>query len=737
MRCVQRRTRRDYQIGSFDRLESRELLASPVAVDDLFQIPEDQTLNVGPAFLVMNSQPGDYIGGGVNRAFGPADGTLSGSAGSGGVVHLSFTSNGFPFGEWWYLDFAAPSGTPLTVGTYTGATRYPFQSSGSPGLSIDGDGRGCNTLTGSFTITAIQFNTDGSLARFAANFEQHCEGGPAALTGSVSYPFSTTPGGVLTNDTNPDGIPLTAMLINGPSHGKLSLDANGGFTYTPDLHYSGPDSFTYQASDGTNVSNTATVFLTVTPVNYPPVAVAHSFTATEGTPLTVAAPGVLTGASDVEGEPISAVLSNKPSNGQLTLSDEGSFTYVSNPGFTGYDSFSVIAKDPNGQSAPVTMSIMVNPAPHLPDLVGALVQGRQGDNLTNILVGSFVDRDALAPSRYSATVDFGDGTDTVAGRIEQVSNSGNNGTYQIFASHIYQKAGLLPLSVTLTKAGLGSVTYVNLATILPLPVALTARLDPTDDHGVSATDWVTNVSTPSFLGTGPAGDRVHVYALPSETGLPPVELGNSIIDASFAWRVTTGRPLPDGSYKIVTTVDNPAGVQVGMLSTGTLVIDTSPPRLTRVSLNPSTSLLDIWVQENGTGLVDGVMANSSLYHVACVQPGGAYKTLPTSVMSSSAASGQVTVHIGTAGPLPAGIYVVTVDPAALIDRAGNQLDGKFTGQFPSGVGQTGVPFVAMFVVTKRTVEGPIPINIAASTHPLPYPAPYFARRAIKVRRVVH
>ena len=47
-------------------------------------------------------------------------------------------------------------------------------------------------------------------------------------------------------------------------HGTLALAANGGFTYTPTAGYSGPDSFTYKANDGTADSNTVTVSLTVT-----------------------------------------------------------------------------------------------------------------------------------------------------------------------------------------------------------------------------------------------------------------------------------------------------------------------------------------------------------------------------------------------------------------------------------------------------------------------------------------
>ena len=70
--------------------------------------------------------------------------------------------------------------------------------------------------------------------------------------------------GVLGNDTDADSDPLTAVLVSDVSHGTLSLAASGGFTYTPTGGYSGPDSFTYKANDGTADSNTVTVSLTVT-----------------------------------------------------------------------------------------------------------------------------------------------------------------------------------------------------------------------------------------------------------------------------------------------------------------------------------------------------------------------------------------------------------------------------------------------------------------------------------------
>src|SRR5437667_6711322 len=62
--------------------------------------------------------------------------------------------------------------------------------------------------------------------------------------------------GVLANDTDVDADPLTAILVNGPAHGTLSLNSDGSFTYSPALNYNGPDSFTYKANDGQADSST-------------------------------------------------------------------------------------------------------------------------------------------------------------------------------------------------------------------------------------------------------------------------------------------------------------------------------------------------------------------------------------------------------------------------------------------------------------------------------------------------
>lgn len=133
--------------------------------------------------LTLNSDPGDFIGGGQSLFLTPADGTFSATTNFDSGVSVSL------FGpvHFWFLDFAAAGDVPLTVGTYTGATRFPFQAFSQPGLSVDGDGRGCNTLTGSFTVVEINYGASGGVNSFDALFEQHCEGATPALRGEIRF----------------------------------------------------------------------------------------------------------------------------------------------------------------------------------------------------------------------------------------------------------------------------------------------------------------------------------------------------------------------------------------------------------------------------------------------------------------------------------------------------------------------------------------------------------------------
>lgn len=130
---------------------------------------------------VMFFDGNDYI---FNGTMSVTKGTFT-AQGSDKVVRVAVTPSDPAQGLWWDLDFSSTQlGLPLTTQVYDGAIRYPFELPGVPGLSVSGDGRGCNTLTGRFEIQELVWSA-GKVSRFTATFEQHCENGPSVLRGCI------------------------------------------------------------------------------------------------------------------------------------------------------------------------------------------------------------------------------------------------------------------------------------------------------------------------------------------------------------------------------------------------------------------------------------------------------------------------------------------------------------------------------------------------------------------------
>ena len=170
--------------------------------------------------------------------------------------------------------------------------------------------------------------------------------------------------GVLSVDTDNNGLTLTAALAanGGPAHGTVALNADGSFTYTPTTGFAGTDSFTYIASDSLSAGAPTTVTLNV--VDPPPTTTpgAYSIAGDVSTSVT-AAQGVLAGDVDNNGLALSAALAQNggPQHGALTLNADGSFTYTPTQGYVGTDSFTYVASDSLGSSAPTTVTLTVAP----------------------------------------------------------------------------------------------------------------------------------------------------------------------------------------------------------------------------------------------------------------------------------------------------------------------------------------------------------------------------------------
>lgn len=146
---------------------------------------------------------------------------------------------------------------------------------------------------------------------------------------------------VIDNDTDPEGgLTINTTPLISVGHGTLFLSIDGSFIYTPDADYFGSDGFTYIVCDDGSpaLCDTAQVFITVTPVNDPPVAFDDFYSTLEDIPLV----GSSVKANDVDLETGLAVLTTPlvgVGAGTLTLFADGKFYYVPNPNFYGQDSF--------------------------------------------------------------------------------------------------------------------------------------------------------------------------------------------------------------------------------------------------------------------------------------------------------------------------------------------------------------------------------------------------------------
>jgi VCBS repeat-containing protein len=182
----------------------------------------------------------------------------------------------------------------------------------------------------------------------------------AAMDEDGSY--VSAPGGVLGNDSDPEGDSLVARLVSGPAHGTLALAADGSFTYTPDANWFGTDAFTYAASDGT-AEAAATVTLTVNPVNDAPVAAADDLATDEDVPLVL---DLTANDADADGDSLAAQIVDGPSHGTISQNESGALVYTPDADWYGTDTFTYRASDGELASEVVAVTVVVAPVNDAP-----------------------------------------------------------------------------------------------------------------------------------------------------------------------------------------------------------------------------------------------------------------------------------------------------------------------------------------------------------------------------------
>ena len=187
-----------------------------------------------PNSIRLQSDVNDYIGGGRNYQYSRSNAQLTVTA-TGGLLSIRIDGD-----ETWFAEFQLPSSlTQLQPGTFANLSRYPFHDPAVGGLSWYGEGRGCNTLRGSFTVSRAVY-AHGVLEAIDLAFEQFCEGGAAALRGQIHWsnadnslppgPVNPPPAGLWA--PAPGATPATGSYVYLQSDSGDYIGGGGSYTYT-------------------------------------------------------------------------------------------------------------------------------------------------------------------------------------------------------------------------------------------------------------------------------------------------------------------------------------------------------------------------------------------------------------------------------------------------------------------------------------------------------------------------
>jgi|GEM_PF-6131431 len=296
----------------------------------------------------------------------------------------------------------------------------------------------------SFTYKANDGTVDSQPATVSLTINPANDAPVAGNTAATTAEDTTLHGSVTATDV--DGDSLTYSLVNGPQHGTVAFNSDGTYTYTPNADYSGTDTFSYKANDGSLNSNTGTVNLTVTPVNDAPVAGNAVVTTAEDT----AVQNHVT-ATDVDGDHLTYSLVNGPQHGTVAFNSDGTYTYTPNADYNGSDSFTYKANDGTVDSQPATVNLTITPVNDAPIAVDAAVTTAEDTPVQNHVTATDVDGDHLTYSLVNGpqhgTVSFNsDGTYTYTPNADY--NGTDSFTYKANDGSLNSNTGTVNLTVT-------------------------------------------------------------------------------------------------------------------------------------------------------------------------------------------------------------------------------------------------------------------------------------------------
>ena len=322
---------------------------------------------------------------------------------------------------------------------------------------------------------------------------------PTAESGTLTV-LEDIPAEIMLKAKDSDRNKLAYLITTQPSHGTLS-GTGPNLIYTPASNYNGPDSFAFIVNDGKLDSDTATISISIEPVNDAPVANEQSVTTKVDKSISL----TLTG-SDIDSQNLKFHIRTEPKHGKLSLvknfSTNGKLVYTPEPGFTGTDNFTFKLNDGSTVSEPATIAVDITPnnppvadiqpvttAEDTPAVINLTGSDPDGDTLNYSVIKdpSHGELSGTAPNlTYTPNANF-NGPDSFTFKV-------NDGTVDSFAATI---------SITVTAVNDAPTATANKAKIqedTPGPIALSGS-DPDGDP--LTYQIVTNPAHGSLSGTSP------------------------------------------------------------------------------------------------------------------------------------------------------------------------------------------------------------------------------------------
>lgn len=224
------------------------------------------------------------------------------------------------------------------------------------------------------------------------------------------------------DDIDGDSLSVQVATLVTAADASVILNGDGSFTYTPAADFNGADSFNYTLEDARGLTDTATVMLTLNPVNDNPIAQDDSFGGTEDEALSgnVLIDNGNGSDSDVDGDALSVIAQTLTTaqGATITLSANGDFTYTPVAGFTGIDGFDYTLLDGQGGNDIGSVTFNIQPA-----ILLNTIEGTSG----NDTLSGTADDDALFGYNGNDTLKGREGHDVLLGGDGSDTLWGNDG----------------------------------------------------------------------------------------------------------------------------------------------------------------------------------------------------------------------------------------------------------------------------------------------------------------------